>query len=108
MNTNGFRMSGEKLESLLRHEVDLLNICIDCATKEVAESIRINLKMDSIDNNILELMKLRKERGLSYPKIRAGMVVIPQNQHEVEAFAKKRQGKVDFVGVDPYSNRAGY
>lgn len=107
MNTNGFRMSGEKLESLLRHEVDLLNICIDGATKAVAEAVRVNLKLDSIEENILTLMRMRRERGLERPKIRVGMVVIPQNEHEVGAFAEKWRGKVDFVGVDPYSNRAG-
>ena len=107
MNTNGFRMSGEKLESLLRHEVDLLNICIDGATKEVAEAVRVNLKLDAIEENILTLMRLRRERNLSLPKIRVGMVIIPQNQHEVDAFVGKWKGKVDYIGVDPYSNRAG-
>ncbi len=107
INTNAFRMTKEKIEKLIKHKVYLLNICIDGATKETAESIRVQLKLDQIEENIHRLMNIRQERNIDYPRVRVGMVVIPQNAHEVDAFIEKWKGKVDFLGVDGYSNRAG-
>ncbi|HEY8280338.1 MAG TPA: radical SAM/SPASM domain-containing protein [Bdellovibrionota bacterium] len=107
INTNGFRMSEEKIELLIKSKVYLLNICLDGATAATAEAVRVNLKLDQIESNIARLMQIRKERNLDYPRVRVGMVVIPQNRHEVEAFIEKWKGKVDFLGIDGYSNRAG-
>jgi radical SAM protein with 4Fe4S-binding SPASM domain len=107
INTNGFRMSEDKIELMIKSRVHLLNICLDGATAETAEAIRINLKLAQIEQNIARLMELRKERGVDFPKVRVGMVVIPQNQHEVEAFVQKWKGRVDFLGIDGYSNRVG-
>ncbi len=107
INTNGYRMNEDVQELYIKHKVGMLNICIDGATPETAEKVRVNLKLDQIEKNIHNLMRLRKERGLDYPKIRAGFVVIPENEHEVEMFVEKWKDVVDFVGVDGYSNRAG-
>ena len=107
INTNGYRMTEEKIELLIKHRVALLNICIDGATAKTAETIRVGLEFDQIEANIHRLMAIRRERRLGYPKIRVGLVKIPQNIAEVPAFLDRWQGKVDYVGVDGYSNRAG-
>jgi radical SAM protein with 4Fe4S-binding SPASM domain len=107
INTNGYRMTEEKIELLIKHKVSLLNICIDGATAETFESIRVGLKLDQIEANIKRLMAIRRERKLGYPKIRVGFVKIPQNVHEIPQFLAKWEGKVDFLGLDGYSNRAG-
>lgn len=107
INTNGFRMTEERVETLIRHKVSLLNICIDGATAETFENIRIGLKLDQIEENVLRLMRIRKERKLDYPKIRIGFVKIPQNEHEIPSFIEKWTGKVDYVGTDGFSNRIG-
>lgn len=107
INTNGFRMTEDKIESLVRHKVQLLNICIDGATAKTAEAIRVNLKLADIEHNIRALMRIRRERGLKFPQVRVGMVLIPQNLHEVDAFIAKWRDEVDFLGIDGYSNRAG-
>lgn len=107
INTNGFRMTEDKIESLIRHNVHLLNICLDGATAATTEAIRINLKLDQIEANVRNFMRIRRERGLEFPKIRLGMVVLPQNQHEVNMFIEKWKDEVDYLGVDGYSNRAG-
>lgn len=107
INTNGFRMDEATQELYIKHRVSLLNICIDGATAPTAEKVRKNLKLPQIEGNILNLMRIRKERGLDYPKIRAGFVIIPENEHEKAEFVEKWRDKVDYVGVDGYSNRGG-
>src|SRR3989338_8028625 len=98
INSNGYRMSEEKIESLIRHKVHLLNICIDGASAAVSEKVRIGLKLADIEHNIQTLMRIRRERGLEHPLVRVGMVVIPQNEHEVGTFVEKWKGQVDFLG----------
>jgi hypothetical protein len=107
VNSNGFRLDDDKIESFLRHEVDFLNITLDGATAETFEKIRVRLKLDQIEDNIARLMRARDSRGLKFPKVRVGMIAIPQNSHEIEALLKKWQGVVDFVGVGGFTNRAG-
>lgn len=107
INTNGNRMFDDKIELFFKHNIYLLNIIIDGATKETAESIRINLSTEQIERNIHRLLALRRERNLKFPKIRVGMVVLPQNEHEVQQFIDKWTGVADYVGMSGFSNRLG-
>ena len=107
VNSNGFRMDDDKIESFLRHEVDLLNVTLDGATAETFEKIRVRLKLDQIEDNIKRLIQKRDARGLKFPKVRLSMVAIPQNMHEREAFLQKWRGVADFVGIGGFTNRAG-
>jgi MoaA/NifB/PqqE/SkfB family radical SAM enzyme len=107
VNSNGFRLDDTKIESFLRHEVDHLNITLDGATAETFEKIRVRLKFNQIEDNILRLIKRRDELGMRVPKIRVGMIAIPQNQHEIPAHMTKWRGVADYVGVGGYTNRAG-
>jgi len=107
INTNGYRMTEEKIELFFKHRVHLLNICVDGATAETAEKVRVQLELEQIEQNIHRVMALRRERGTDHPRIRVGMIVIPQNRHEVNAFLTKWRGVVDYVGLGGVSNRAG-
>jgi hypothetical protein len=80
---------------------------VDGATAATAEQVRVQLELEQIERNIHRVMALRRERGLDYPRIRVGMIVIPQNRHEVDAFLAKWRGVVDYVGLGGVSNRAG-
>jgi hypothetical protein len=107
LNTNGFRMDAEKREIFLKHEVDLINITLDGATAETFEGIRPRLKLATIEENIHELLRMRSARGLAVPKLRVGIIAIPQNEHEIQAVLEKWNGVVDYVGVGGFTNRAG-
>ncbi|MFB2833815.1 radical SAM/SPASM domain-containing protein [Floridanema evergladense] len=107
INTNAHRLFEDKIELFIKHKIHLLNICIDGATAETAQSIRIGLKTPQIEENIHNVMAIRKQRHLNFPQIRVAMVIIPQNEHEVEQFSQKWKGVVDFVGFSGFSNRLG-
>lgn len=107
INTNGYRLTDEKIDLFVRHRVHLLNICLDGATAETAEKVRVQLELSQIEDNIHRLMALRKAKGLEHPRIRVAMIVIPQNRHETRQFLEKWAGVVDFVGLGGVSNRAG-
>ncbi len=107
MNTNGFRMDEEKRELFLKYEVDLINVTLDGATPETFESIRLKLKLDTIEENVRELLRARRERKLEAPKVRVGIIAIPQNAHEVGQVLDKWRDVADYVGVGGFTNRAG-
>jgi MoaA/NifB/PqqE/SkfB family radical SAM enzyme len=106
INSNGYRLDDEKIETFLDTRVDFLNITIDGATAETFEAIRLKLKFADIEDNIRRLLKRRAERGVSYPEIRVGMVLIKQNEHEAAQFLERWRGVVDHVGIGPFTNRA--
>ena len=107
INTNGFRMTDDKIDSFLNHRVDLLNITLDGATAETFEAIRLKLKLGQIEDNIRRLVAERAKRGQIYPKVRVGMIVMPQNQHEMQMLRDKWEGVVDYVGFGGFTNRGG-
>jgi len=107
LNTNGYNMTDAKIELLFEHRVNVLNITIDGATAETAQQIRVGLKTERIEKNIHQIMRLRRERGLDYPKIRVGMILIKENEHEMQAFLTKWSGVTDYVGIGGLSGRLG-
>lgn len=107
INTNGFRMNRSKIDVLFKNQVDYLNICLDGATAATAETVRVGLKLNEIESNIHQLLSERSSRNVDYPKLRVGMIKIPENISESESFIKKWDGVADYVGLDGYSNRVG-
>lgn len=107
INTNGSQLNDEKIELITSHKVDLLNICIDGATKETAKAVRLGLKFDKIESNVHRLLNFRRKSGRKYPQVRVAMVLIDQNRHEAEMFLKRWRGVADYVGLSGFSNRAG-
>ncbi len=106
-NTNGHMLTDEKIDLFIKHKVALLNITIDGATPETAQAVRVGLDTLRIESNIHRLLARRKALGQHLPRIRAGMVLIPQNRHEADAFLRKWRGVVDYVGLGGFSTRLG-
>jgi len=89
----------------IRHEVYLANVTIDGATAETAESIRKNLKFDPIEENVKRLIAMRDRAGKKYPKVRVGMIMMPQTLPEQQPFLDRWQHLADFVGFGGFSSR---
>jgi hypothetical protein len=105
INSNGNRMTEERAELFIRHEVYLVNVTIDGATAETAESIRKNLKFDRIEENIRRLIAMRDRAGKKYPKVRVGMILMPQTLPEVQPFLNRWRGVADYAGIGGFSSR---
>jgi radical SAM protein with 4Fe4S-binding SPASM domain len=105
VNTNGNRMNEERSSLFIRHKVRLINITIDGATAATAEAIRKNLNFDQIEANIKRLLNMRDAAGAKYPKVRVGMVAMPQTLRETKPFFQRWNGVADFVGIGGFSSR---
>ncbi len=105
INTNGNRMTEDRSALFIKHKVHLINVTIDGATAATAESIRVKLKFDQIESNIKQLLAMRNAAGKKYPKVRVGMIAMPQTIPEIKPFFERWQGIADFVGIGGFSTR---
>src|SRR5262249_488623 len=105
VNTNGNRMDEEPTSLLVKHGVHLVNVSIDGATAETAESIRVGLDFDQIEANIKRLIAIRNAAGARRPKVRVAMVAMPQTIPEREPFFERWRGIADYVGMGAFSSR---
>jgi Radical SAM superfamily/Iron-sulfur cluster-binding domain len=107
INTNGYRLTDERIQLFVDHQVELVNITIDGATRETAEAIRVRLKFDQIEDNVHRLLAARDERGSKFPMVTLGMVLMDRNRHEAEQFLERWRGVADRVILSGYSSRGG-
>ena len=116
--TNGTLLNDEMRKKILDHEISRVYVSLDAATEETYNKIRLTNKkieedtignnklkiikedinrLQSIEENIKELITLRDSRGLQLPQIRLSFAVQHRNKHEIELFKKKWENKVDFI-----------
>ena len=104
--TNGLLLNNEKMEILFENKVNAIGVSLDAATQETYIAIRRNKGFQQAEQNIKELLSLRKKRGASIPFIAVQFVAMKDNMHEVEAFRQKWEGIVDSVNFGGYSDMA--
>lgn len=99
INTNGMRMNEEMARVYVESGVQSVNIAIDGASAETFENIRKKLKLDVVENNVRQLIKIRDKMGKKRPLVLVQMIAMPQNVHEVDLFLQKWKGIADRVGI---------
>jgi hypothetical protein len=107
VNTNGMRMNEQMARDYIDFRVNVVNITIDGARAETFESIRKYLKLEQVENNVRQLIALRKQRKKTLPLVSVGMMVMQQNRPEIEEFRKKWEGVADKLMFSGLANRAG-
>jgi MoaA/NifB/PqqE/SkfB family radical SAM enzyme len=107
VNTNGMRMRLEIASAYVEFGVDLINIAIDGATAETFESIRKDLKLDTVEANVRQLIAVRNAAHATRPYIMVNMIYMPQNAHETDLFLEKWTGVADHAGIVGMVSRLG-
>lgn len=92
--------------SLLNEEIDrkivdsglsMIYLCIDGATKETYESIRVNGDYDKSVSNVDDFLRIKRESGSKKPFVNLQTVIMKETKSDIESF-KNRWSSVD--GVD--------
>jgi len=76
-NTNGMLLTEKMSEKLIDVGLNRISISIEGTDPLAFEKERIGAKFDVILNNIKSLCKLKKEKGINYPKVRIQTVSFP-------------------------------
>lgn len=105
INTNGNRMTDERSSLFVKHAVRWVNVTIDGATAATAQAIRKKLSFDQIEANIKRLISIRDAARARYPKVRVGMIAMPQTIPEIPLFFERWRGVADSIGIGGFSSR---
>lgn len=107
LSTNATVLNGKNALKILNSKLDKLLLCLDGATQETYEKIRVNSNFDKVRNNILNFLKLKKKLGKSKPYSVIQIIQMNETEKEIETFKKQWDGLADEVLVKVFSTWAG-
>lgn len=102
--TNAMLLRGDTAEALLASGLDHLIVSIDGVTPETYEAIRIGARLETVERNVLDFLRLRDAAGRTLPQVEARMIVMPENAHERDAFRERWQNTADEVTFSAVHN----
>lgn len=80
--TNGMNLKKIK-EAIFDYHVDVFAVSLDGATKETNDRIRRGSKIDVITEDLKDIVRIKKERGLKYPWINFVFCAMQSNIREL-------------------------
>jgi MoaA/NifB/PqqE/SkfB family radical SAM enzyme len=86
MSTNGNLLNIENADALLSSGLDQLMISIDGVTPTTYKKIRVGGDLNVVENNVQNLIRLKKERNARLPQLEVQLIHQVDNDHEVEDF----------------------
>lgn len=103
-NTNAMFLNEETCRKLIEAGLDRISISIDGSKQETYESVRIGASFEKLVENLETLIRLRKEYGVSYPKIRIQTVKFPDT--DANAYLKKWDKYADEIAMVDYKDES--
>jgi radical SAM protein with 4Fe4S-binding SPASM domain len=97
--SNASLLNEKFAKEIIEAKLDGITISFDGATKETYEKIRVHLKFDVVKNNILNLIKKRKEMKSDKPKINLVLVELEENKKEIKQFYNEWKSKVNSINI---------
>ena len=110
--TNGTLLNEKNSNIILKSSLTRLFISIDAVTNDTYDKVRIPVnkkiintnRIEQIETNVKNFMKLRNSLGKKIPLVRVSFVALKTNQHEIDAFIKKWENIVDSVEIQKESS----
>lgn len=110
--TNGTLLNEKNSRLILNSSLTRVFISIDAATNETYDKVRIPVnkkiintnRLNQIEKNVKNFMKLRNSLGKKIPLVRVSFVALESNQHEIDDFIKKWENIVDSVEIQKESS----
>lgn len=106
MISNGSLISERLARGMIDAGLDAINISVDAAGKEIFEATRLQLKFDTVIDNIKTLVRIRKEMGRTRPKLILSFVRQGNGEDEA-AFIREWSGVADKIHITELHNWAG-
>ena len=108
--TNGNLLNKKNAEILLNSSLTRLFVSIDGATKETYDKVRIPVgksrlkqnRLEMLEKNILNFIKLRNEKNKQLPLVRTSFLALDENKHEIDSFINKWKPIVDHVDIQKH------
>lgn len=101
-NTNATRLSTENILALIDAGLDRISISFEGYTKEVYNKYRVGSDYDLVLENIENLQRIKKEKGLEKPLVRIQTVRVPEivgHEEDYANFWSSRSDEVAFLDM---------
>jgi radical SAM protein with 4Fe4S-binding SPASM domain len=95
-NTNATLLTNERAERLVDLELDWLHVSVDGATPEMFSSIRVGGRLEVVVQNLRALVRVRRDRHRTAPRIQLNTVLMRRNLTELTALVELAAS----IGVD--------
>ncbi|MFC1577315.1 radical SAM/SPASM domain-containing protein [Candidatus Omnitrophota bacterium] len=102
--TNATLMTKEVSRAILDSKITRLRFSLDAVSKELYEKIRVGADYEDTYGNILEFLRLKKEKKLPLPVTSVNFVLMKTNEHELDDFKAFWKDKVDYVVIQQLVN----
>lgn len=96
--TNGTKLDHNMNEFLIDNQFERLYVSLDAATSKTYKKIR-GFDLETVENNIDDFLKTRKEKKSNVPIIRVSFVQQEDNKDETDMFINKWKEKVDVIDI---------
>lgn len=108
LTTNGTVLTKEKSEAIINAKVDKISISFSSTIKDVYKNITGADQLETVEQNILNLVELKKTKKVTNPPIYVRIIVSETNKEEGKIFEDKWKNKGVNVEVRPLHNYGGY
>ena len=99
--SNGYLLNEKNAKSILNSGLKKISFSLDAFSAETYKERRLkNTKpanYEKVINNILNFLELKKKYKRKFPLTRVSFIIMENNKHEVEAFKKFWEDKVDAI-----------
>lgn len=102
MNTNASLLNQERSEKILNSNLTRLLIGFDGFSKKVYEKVRRKGDYETVLNNILKFLELKKKLKKIFPVVRISFVKTSENEHETQDWFDYWKEKVDYLTIQEF------
>ncbi|MDR2443605.1 MAG: radical SAM protein [Deltaproteobacteria bacterium] len=103
-NTNGLRLSPSVSRELIKSGLTRIMISLDAATEETYKLMRPGSDFKLVENNIHQLLALKKALNSPLPLVRVSFCLTSLNETELDSFIERWREVVDFISLQYYGN----
>ncbi len=105
--SNASLLNRDIAKKLIESGLDSITISFDAYSKDTYEKIRVGLKFDKTNNNIINFMALRNELNSKKPTVSLVLVELDENRKEIKKFYAKWKKIVNNINIINQRNWAG-
>jgi radical SAM protein with 4Fe4S-binding SPASM domain len=106
LSTNATILNDKNALKILNSKLEKIILCLDGATKETYEKIRVNGNFDETKSNIHHFLELKKKMGKAKPHAIVQIIRMKETENEIDAFKREWEGLADEVVVKGFSTWA--
>lgn len=104
LHTNALLLTEQISRGLIDSDLSMIMFSIDGFTKQTYEKVRQGSSYDTVMQNVLRFLELKKQSGRVLPLTRVSFVKNKVNIEELNDFVHFWDGKIDFIILQSFGN----